>query len=91
MFKNDIELTTIEQGLLHALSMGASNKHIARDLGKSEFTIRNQLSNLFRKIQVVNRTQAAFWYREYMTAKEESDFGTSVPLTRQHAEPTISL
>ena len=77
-------LTAIEQQLLHALSTGASNKHMARHMGKSEFTVRNQLSNLFKKVNVNNRTQAAGWYREYMVHKEQEDgSGTSVPLLRQ--------
>lgn len=76
-------LTIIEQHLLHALGTGASNKHVARHLGKSEYTIRNQLSTLFQKIDVSNRTQAVCWYREYMARKEREDgIGTSVPLQR---------
>ena len=58
------QLTPIEQILLHTLSTGASNKHMARCLGKSEFTIRNQLSTLFRKLNADNRLQAVTWYRE---------------------------
>lgn len=82
--------TAIEQHLLHALSTGASNKHVARHLGKSEFTIRNQLSNLFQKVNVSNRTQAACWYREHMAHKEQVDgIGTSVPLPRQQDSAKI--
>ncbi|MHB1198508.1 MAG: response regulator transcription factor [Polaromonas sp.] len=78
------ELTSVEQHLLHALSSGASNKHMARHLGKSEFTIRNQLSTLFKKVNVSNRTQAVCWYREQMAHKErEGVIGTSVPLHQQ--------
>lgn len=76
-------LTIIEQHLLHALGTGASNKDMARHLGKSKYTIRNQLSSLFKKIKVSNRTQAVCWYREYMARKEQEDIvGTSVPLQR---------
>lgn len=85
----EAQLTALEWHLLHALSTGASNKHIARDLGKSEFTIRNQLSTLFKKIEVANRTQAAFWCREYRVAREAVDAGTSVPLLRLDVPPTI--
>ena len=58
------QLTPMEQMLLHILSTGASNKNMARHLGKSEFTIRNQLSTLFRKLNADNRLQAVTWYRE---------------------------
>ena len=58
------QLTPMEQMLPHTLSTGVSNKNIARHLGKSEFTIRNQLSTLFRKLNADNRLQAVTWYRE---------------------------
>lgn len=75
------KITSVEQHLLHALSTGASNKHMARYLGKSEYTIRNQLSTLFKKVNVSNRTQVVCWYREQMARKErEGVIGTSVPL-----------
>lgn len=77
-------LTASEQHLLHALGNGVSNKHMARHLGKSEYTVRNQLSRLFKKVNVSNRTQAACWYREYLARKErEGVDGTPVPLQRQ--------
>jgi DNA-binding NarL/FixJ family response regulator len=56
--------TLVEQDLLHALNSGASNKQLATAMRKSEQTVRNQLSTLYRKINVSNRTQAVCWYRE---------------------------
>ena len=47
---------------MQALAGGVSNKTIALHLGKSEFTIRNQLSRLFRKVNASNRTQAVNWW-----------------------------
>jgi two-component system, NarL family, nitrate/nitrite response regulator NarL len=58
------DLTPAERQLLRALAVGASNKTIARHLGKSEFTVRNQLSHLFKKIKASNRAQATNWWRE---------------------------
>ena len=55
-------LTDIEQMLLDALRTGASNKEIPNRMSNSEQTVRNQLTKLFRKINVNNRTQAACWY-----------------------------
>lgn len=76
----EIELTDVELELLQALLRGASNKEIARELGKSEFTVRNQLSVAFQKIGVANRMQAAFWFRAYLASKEDRSIGTSVLL-----------
>jgi two-component system nitrate/nitrite response regulator NarL len=75
-----IELTATEVRLLQCLLSGASNKQIGHVLGKSEFTVRNQLAVVFQKIGVANRMQAAFWFRAYWAAREERAFGTSVPL-----------
>lgn len=41
------------------LRQGLSNKQIARQLGLSEGTVKNYLSEIFRVLQVSNRTQAA--------------------------------
>ena len=57
-------LTTAERQLLQALSSGATNKRLAQALGKSEHTVRNQLSHVFKKVNASNRTQAAAWYRQ---------------------------
>jgi DNA-binding NarL/FixJ family response regulator len=80
----DTKFTATEHQLLHALCAGATNKAIARHLGKSEFTVRNQLSGLFKKISANNRTQAAGLYNEHMAQqshKSQSSFnGTSVLL-----------
>ena len=59
------QLSHLDQQLLNAVSIGASNKHIALLLSKSEFTVRNRLSRLYKEIKVANRAQAAVWYRDY--------------------------
>lgn len=37
------------------------NKTIARHLGISDKTVKNQLTTVFRKLNVQSRTQAAIW------------------------------
>ena len=73
------QLTPIEQALLHALSTGASNKQIANAMLKSEQTVRNQLSTLFKKIHATNRTQAACWYRERVDIRLGASPAPSLP------------
>lgn len=85
----EIELTAIEVQLLQCLLSGASNKQIGRELGKSEFTVRNQLSLAFQKIGVANRMQAAFWFRAYQAELEARGIGTSVLLFGPAAEQRI--
>lgn len=53
------QLTTRERDIIRLLVAGESNAEIARDLGVSEKTVRNQLSAIFSKLKVADRTQAA--------------------------------
>ena len=55
------ELTTRERDVLELVMAGHSNKQIARRLGISEKTVKGHLTNLFQRIRVTDRTQAALW------------------------------
>jgi DNA-binding NarL/FixJ family response regulator len=57
-------LTPRELQVLEGLTQGKSNKEIARDLDITEPTIKLHLKTLYRKIDAVNRTQAALIARE---------------------------
>lgn len=51
-------LSNREIHVLMEVAEGLSNKQIARQLGISEKTVRNHLSNVFDKLQASNRTHA---------------------------------
>jgi two-component system NarL family response regulator len=53
------ELTEREMDVLRLLVAGKSNKEVAADLGIEEGTVRAHCNNLFRKLEVNDRTQAA--------------------------------
>ena len=53
------ELTKREIDVLKMIASGAFNKEIASTLNISERTVKNHISNIFKKIQVSDRTQAA--------------------------------
>jgi two-component system, NarL family, response regulator LiaR len=55
------ELTEREAELLRLLAQGASNQEIADALEVSEKTVRNRLSEIFAKLRLNNRTQAALY------------------------------
>lgn len=57
--KTTYNLSTREQEILTLISQGLSNSDIADRLYLSEGTIRNYTSNLFQKLGVSDRTQAA--------------------------------
>jgi two-component system nitrate/nitrite response regulator NarL len=54
-------LSPRELEIVQALVTGASNKLIAIRLGITEATVKVHLKTLLRKIDVINRTQAAIW------------------------------
>jgi DNA-binding NarL/FixJ family response regulator len=58
------ELTDSERGVLRMMAAGSNNSAIARDLSLSPKTVRNYISNIFRKLQVADRSQAIVLARE---------------------------
>lgn len=58
------DLTERERELLALLAQGFNNADIARQLHISQKTVRNHCSNIFSKLQVVDRTQAIIRARE---------------------------
>ena len=57
-------LTRREREILTLITTGASNDEIAVRLGISSNTVRTHVYNLYRKIEVPNRMQAALWGAE---------------------------
>ncbi|MDW1764754.1 LuxR C-terminal-related transcriptional regulator, partial [Vibrio sp. Vb2135] len=57
----EVELTRREVQVLKMLKEGGSNMEIADSLFISEHTIKSHLYNIFRKLEVKNRTQATSW------------------------------
>lgn len=56
-----MDLTPREREVLALVIQGMANKQIARRLGISEKTVKGHLTNLFQRIGVADRTQAALW------------------------------
>ena len=52
-------LTAIERAVLQRLASGHTNAQIGRHLGRSEKTVRNQLTRIYAKLGVTNRAAAA--------------------------------
>ena len=55
-------LSPQEQKVLALVAEGKTNKEIANALALSEKTVGNYLSNIFQKLQVTRRAQAAVYY-----------------------------
>jgi DNA-binding NarL/FixJ family response regulator len=64
----DAGLTSREQELLLFIAQGQSNKVIAKELFVTEQTVKFHLTNIYRKLGLTNRTEAARWaYRHGLT------------------------
>jgi LuxR family transcriptional regulator of csgAB operon len=61
---SDIKLSAKERKLLSLLSQGCSNDVIASQLSISPHTVKTHFYNLYRKLQVRNRVQAATWAQQ---------------------------
>jgi DNA-binding NarL/FixJ family response regulator len=59
--KNQSLLTPREKQILKMIAGGAANSEIASDLKISPHTVKTHLYNIYNKIQVPNRLQAALW------------------------------
>lgn len=53
------KMSAREREVLHGVALGQSNKEIARDLDLAEVTIKLHLRNVFRKMAVKSRSEAA--------------------------------
>jgi DNA-binding NarL/FixJ family response regulator len=58
------DLTSREDEVLDLIAQGLNNQAIANRLSISEKTVRNHISNIFNKLQVVDRAQAIVKARE---------------------------
>jgi two-component system response regulator DevR len=57
-------LSMQEKKVLSLVADGKTNKEIGADLGLSEKTVKNHLSNIFQKLQVTRRAHAAAIFRQ---------------------------
>ncbi|MGD8111962.1 LuxR C-terminal-related transcriptional regulator [Vibrio sp. TRT 17S01] len=61
-----VDLTNREIQLLGYLKTGASNIQIAEEMFISEFTVKSHLYQIYKKLSVKNRLQAAAWARQHI-------------------------
>ena len=55
------ELTRRELEILRLVADGSSNGQLAKKLWVTEQTVKFHLSNIYRKLEVANRTEASRW------------------------------
>jgi len=66
-------LTQAEMDVLRLVAQGEDNKTIAEQLGLTERTVANRLSDVYQKLHVNNRTQAALFALRHGWAQLDRD------------------
>jgi DNA-binding NarL/FixJ family response regulator len=62
------QLTPREIATVKLIASGKSNDQIARELNVSLHTVKTHVYNLFRKLNISNRVQAAHWASQHINA-----------------------
>jgi len=65
-----VDLTRREREILALVAEGHSNRELARMLWVTEQTVKFHLSNIYRKLEVSNRTEASRWAHHHGLLKE---------------------
>ena len=78
-----------DQTMLKLLSQGASAKHMAREMGYQEGTVRVYLHNMYKKIGVTNKTDAVIWYLSKGRAKVGRAGAKSAAVQAEGAEESF--
>jgi DNA-binding NarL/FixJ family response regulator len=60
-------LSPQEQRLLPLIAQGKTNKEIAAELGLSDKTVKNYLANVYSKLHLTRRSQAAAFYLTHLS------------------------
>jgi len=69
----DAGLTDRELGIIRAVARGLSNEAISKELCVAEQTVKFHLTNIYRKLGVTNRTEAARYAFEQGLVEPEPD------------------
>jgi DNA-binding NarL/FixJ family response regulator len=63
--RDKFELTVRQQKLMELVAQGLTNKEISKELGLSEYTVRNHISRILRQLDAESRSEAVEVAREY--------------------------
>jgi DNA-binding NarL/FixJ family response regulator len=66
----ETKLTGREQEVLDMVADGLPNKLVARRMGISERTVKAHLTNIYQRLGVTDRTQAALWAQRQRRAEQ---------------------
>jgi DNA-binding NarL/FixJ family response regulator len=73
------ELTLRERQILTLVAEGHSNAKLAKMLWVTEQTVKFHLSNVYRKLNVANRTEASWWAQRHGLLAEKTESEKTEP------------
>jgi DNA-binding NarL/FixJ family response regulator len=79
--RHEADLTRRELEILQLVAEGHTNANLAKQLWVTEQTIKFHLSNVYRKLDVSNRTEAARWAQVHGLLSESPE-GSGIELAR---------
>jgi DNA-binding NarL/FixJ family response regulator len=80
--EDKVDLTRREREILALVAEGHSNRELARMLWVTEQTVKFHLSNIYRKLDVANRTEASRWaHRHGLVGRREAEAAAAVPVS----------
>jgi DNA-binding NarL/FixJ family response regulator len=71
------DLTRRELEILRLVAEGSSNSQLAKMLWVTEQTVKFHLSNIYRKLEVANRTEASRWAQVHGLLSPDPEFAAS--------------
>ena len=74
---DDAGLTRREREILKLVAEGGTNGEVARRLWVTEQTVKFHLANIFKKLDVTNRTQASRWAHAHGLVEAEPELAAS--------------
>ncbi len=89
-YAEDSPLTDREQEILRLVASGATNGDMARSLWITQQTVKFHLSNIYRKLDVANRTEACHYAHVTGLVAAAGQLGAAEALPVAAALPTVS-
>jgi DNA-binding NarL/FixJ family response regulator len=83
-------LTKREEGVVHLVAEGMTNRDISHELKLSEHTVRNYLFRIFNKVGTSNRLELALYAIERRESQEHQNPAAAVEVSLIGTSQTVS-
>jgi DNA-binding NarL/FixJ family response regulator len=74
-----------EQRVIELVAQGLTNRDVARELGTTEYVIKNYLRTIYDKLGLWNRVELALWYEARRQEMSDATVSATVRLRSSHS------